>query len=41
VLEPGDVTAQRLLGDEQARRRPPEMKLVGHSHEVAQAPQFD
>jgi hypothetical protein len=41
VLEPGDLATQDLLGHEQPRRGAPEVKLLGHGDEVAQAAQLD
>lgn len=41
VLESGDLTTQDLLGHEQPRRGTPEVKLLGHGDEVAQAAQLD
>jgi hypothetical protein len=35
TLEPGDVAAERLLGDVQAGRGSSEMQLLGHGNEVA------
>jgi hypothetical protein len=41
MLEPGDLATQDLLRHEHPRRGAPEVKLLGHGDEVAQAAQFD
>jgi hypothetical protein len=40
-LEPRDRLRECRLADVQARRRPPEVQLLGHSHEVAKVPEVD
>ena len=41
ALQPGDVAAQRLLGNVEASGGPPEVQLVGHGDEAAQQPRMD